>query len=73
MTLKIFKAKKAGKLANGWERGKGKTIHAVASDYEPVLPHIEALCGTKPKISWAPLHDDSGVTCPKCLKKLKSQ
>jgi hypothetical protein len=47
---KIWKTRKAGKLANGWERGKGKTVHAVMSEDEPDY-FDKAVCGANPKIS----------------------
>jgi hypothetical protein len=69
---KIWKTRKAGKLANGWERGKGKPVHAVISEDEPDYFN-KAVCGLNPKISWTILDDTAEVTCPQCLKKLKSR
>lgn len=58
--------RKAGKLANGWESGKGTIWHAVPVDNHGTLP---ALCGAVPAISWAGSAD--AVTCPRCLRKLE--
>lgn len=60
-------AVKAGKLANGAERGKGKVVHMVPSDY-PVME--KALCGDQPKISWT-IRENSVITCKKCLKMME--
>lgn len=61
-------ATKAGKLANGFERGKGTIVHAVQS----VAPYVErALCGSAPKVQWI-AREGASVTCQKCLKKLAS-
>lgn len=58
----MFKVVKAGKLANGAERGKGSIIHY--SEYDYIGP---SLCGVSPKISWS-LRENKEVTCKKCLK-----
>lgn len=54
---------KAGKLANGFERGKGTVVHAIESD----LPY--SVCGTRPANQWIQ-RDDLVVNCKRCLKKL---
>lgn len=55
-------AVKAGKLANGYERDKGKIVHIVESG--------DALCGTpRPKNQWS-YRELGEATCPKCIKKL---
>ena len=57
---------KAGKLANGAERGKGRIIHLVDSDH----PYLEpALCGEVPKIQWSTI-EDNRVSCSKCVIKM---
>ena len=68
-TQKIIPATKAGKLANGFERGKGTIVHAVQS----LAPYVErALCGSAPKVQWI-AREGASVTCQKCLKKLGSR
>jgi hypothetical protein len=72
--------RRAGKLANGWERGKGSITHAVPQ--ERALYGGSALCGIRPAISWtgnampdcvgwrdAALREE--ITCPKCRRMLK--
>jgi hypothetical protein len=63
------KVVKAGKLANGFELGKGKIVHLVDSDKEIDLYCRDSLCGERPAISWTEV--DCEVTCSKCLRKLK--
>lgn len=60
---------KAGKLANGAERGKGAVVHACHGP-EPYLE--KALCGEAPKIQWS-VRRGAAVTCAKCLKRLMTQ
>lgn len=57
---------KAGRLANGFERGKGKIVHAVDS-LSPMYEY--SICGTKPAVQW--IEKDETITCKKCLKLLK--
>lgn len=61
----LFTVKKAGRLANGYESGKGSILHLTDSPYAG-----RALCGVAPQIQWIEC-PDSSVTCEKCLKKLK--
>lgn len=71
--MKLFYfVKKAGKLANGWERGKGTIIHVVEADPEHHLIMQEALCGAQPKIQWTEV-DSPKDLCPKCAKKLEAE
>ena len=70
--MKIGGKYKAGRLANGAERGQGKLIHAVPND------SWKALCGTMPgkrSGGWLPFDKDlpSGlVNCQKCIKKMET-
>lgn len=64
--MTLWKAIKAGKLANGAELGQGRIVHIIESDYGPYAS--SALCGDYPKIQWSTLHDGAQVTCPKCLR-----
>lgn len=62
MKLKYIGAVKAGRLANGWERDKGRVVHVVEGG--------DALCRTKPPANqWSerPLTD---ANCPKCIAQL---
>lgn len=61
----MYKVVKAGRLANGAERGKGRIVHWSESDYLG-----RALCGAQPRIQWSVQESDKEVTCVKC-KKLK--
>jgi hypothetical protein len=72
--------KRAGKLANGWERGKGSIYHAV--ERHAGLYGGSALCGVRPAISWTgnAMPDCKGwekaaseteITCPKCKRMLR--
>lgn len=61
----MFKVVKAGKLANGAERGKGLIVHLSESNYCGL-----ALCGTSPRIQWS-VRSESEVNCKKCLKLVK--
>jgi hypothetical protein len=58
----IYKVIKAGKLANGFERGKGSIVHLSKSSY-----YGPALCGAVPAIQWIE-RNEREVTCAKCLK-----
>lgn len=58
-------AVKAGKLANGWERGKGRVVHLI--DTKKDLYMQKALCGEQPAIQWTE-REDAQPTCSKCLK-----
>lgn len=62
-------AVKAGKLANGWERGKGSVLHLIETEH-PDLYMQKALCGAQPAIQWTERDVDLSKCCPKCLKKL---
>jgi len=59
----MFKVVKAGKLANGAEKGKGLIVHL--SEYSYYGP---ALCGAIPAIQWNE-RPEKEVTCKKCLKR----
>lgn len=61
----MFKVIKAGKLANGMERGKGSIVHLSESSYCG-----PALCGASPAISWC-LRPEKEITCKKCLNLAK--
>ncbi len=63
--MKYKNAIKAGKLANGWERGKGSVVHLVPEQY--VYCGGTAACGERPAIAWSE-REDLVVTCKKCLK-----
>lgn len=55
---------KAGKLANGFERGKGQVVHLVPDGASYCG---NAVCGSRPAVQWT----DAGhalVTCKKCLE-----
>lgn len=58
----MFKVIKAGKLANGAEKGKGSIVHLSESDYCG-----PALCGATPKIQWV-ARPEKEVSCTKCIK-----
>jgi hypothetical protein len=63
---------KAGKLSNGYERGKGQIIHAIECSIDSYLDMQYALCGDRPKILWAEREvTKNEVTCKKCLKKIE--
>lgn len=63
--MNLKKVVKAGALANGAERGKGRVVHLVDS----VHPYMElALCGAVPAIQWSIRDDAEEVTCKKCLR-----
>ena len=61
-------ARKIGRCANGFERGKGHIFHAVPPN------SWSALCGAQPgrqSAGWNSEPDpQQAVTCPRCLKKL---
>jgi len=59
---------KAGKLANGAERGKGKIVHLVPDENSYAY---KSLCGEVPAIQWSD-RPDLNVTCKKCLKLVKN-
>jgi hypothetical protein len=61
---KVVKTKKAGKLANGFEIGKGSIIHLNYSGNEYV-----SLCGEKAAITF--VETDRDVTCKKCLRAVE--
>lgn len=70
----IAPAKLAGRCSDGYERGQGVRIHALANPRrpDPTTIYGEALCKAKPgrrSVGWTPM-DGSDVTCPQCLKKL---
>ena len=56
---------KAGRLVNGWERGKGTVVHAVSEN------SAESVCGQRPAIAWAEreLHQ---INCAKCMDKVRA-
>jgi hypothetical protein len=69
-------ARKAGRCADGFERGSGSVVHIVPSarpfgDYHAGA----ALCGTKPgrrSAGWVDLagyFGQSGVTCVRCVSR----
>ena len=58
---------KAGKLANGAEKGKGKVVHLVDDN---TIYCCKAICGTEPAIQWIE-RPDLTPTCKKCLKLVK--
>ena len=68
--MKIIAKYRGGKLANGFERDKGKIIHAL------IEPNYTAICGVKPgkkSVGWLPFDKSLPlelVNCKKCLKKL---
>jgi hypothetical protein len=70
MMIKLYRGVKAGKLADGWEKGKGQVVHLIQQDFFPYDP-VEAICGDRPSISWSERDNDTKVTCKKCLKKWK--
>jgi len=57
--------RKTGRLANGFEGGRGSLYHAVISS--------TALCGTEPgRLSSWSVYEGEKVTCGKCLKRLEA-
>lgn len=66
--MSVFIAKKAGKLRNGAERGKGSVYHMIETSY-PSLIDEPALCGARPRLQWSAVdREKQWITCPKCLK-----
>lgn len=59
---------KAGRLANGAERGRGSVLHVV--EFSGRHPSVErALCGERPKVQWAVVNRETHPpTCPKCKR-----
>lgn len=58
----------AGRLANGFERGKGSLIHASKHpEYGP------ALCGREPRVQWVRPFGEGQLmpTCKRCLSLMK--
>lgn len=55
---------KAGKLANGFERGKGKIVHLV---FDEGIYYGPSLCGEVAAIQFIEVIDKE-VTCKKCIK-----
>lgn len=60
----------AGRCANGAERDGGTLFHAVPAE------SWKALCGSQPgrrSAGWGtPWKDEQPVTCPRCLKRMKT-
>lgn len=73
----VIPSTKTGRCANGYERDQGKIVHAVMATESEMnwgAYWLAAMCGTKPgtrSVGWCD-RKDLVVTCPKCLKKLKS-
>lgn len=63
--MRYKSAIKAGKLANGEERGKGSVVHLVSED--SLYYGTAAMCGERPAITWSE-RENLSVTCKKCLK-----
>lgn len=55
---------KAGRLANGMERGKGRVVHAVDGQY--------SLCGQLPANQWSE-RELSEITCPRCIRLMRKE
>jgi hypothetical protein len=57
----------AGRLAHGFEGGKGNIFHGVVEGV--------AVCGAKPgrrSAGWVPFDGDGKeITCPKCLRRIQ--
>lgn len=70
MNSKYSGAVKAGKLANGLERGKGKVVHIIDSRYVGVWGY--SLCGERPAIAWSE-RELTAATCPKCIRQLRKE
>jgi hypothetical protein len=71
--MKFTPAVKAGPLANGFERGKGRVVHAINLQYDGTFDGLVAsLCGDRPAICWSERYD-AEITCKKCLKKLNKE
>lgn len=60
-------AVKAGRLANGFERGKGSIVHIIEAQYAGLWAH--ALCNATPSIAWTE-RELAHATCPKCIARL---
>ncbi len=61
---------KAGKLANGFERDRGKVIHALPTNFE--IYDGPAVCGAQPKITWN-YKLQYQINCPKCRKLIHAK
>lgn len=57
---------KSGKLANGYERDKGRVAHFVPDGNTYAGP---ALCGTAPSNQWVEVKDFSR-DCPRCARAI---
>lgn len=73
-TTNYTAAKLAGRCSDGYERGQGMRVHALADARRPDATTVygTALCGAKPgrrSVGWTPM-DGTEITCPQCLKKL---
>ncbi len=72
--MKIYGRYKAGRLTDGFERGKGYRIHAVSEDSN------KAFCGTKPgkrSVGWRPFYKEDyllidKVNCKICLQRIEN-
>lgn len=70
----MIKVSKAGRCANGFERGRGVIIHylnATEKQIDSGAFWLKALCGTETgrrSVGWTQ-RPESEVTCKKCLKK----
>ena len=68
--MNIVGSYKAGRLANGAERGQGRIIHGLLNG------SWKALCGTEPgrrSGGWLPFDEPlpaGSINCQKCLKKM---
>lgn len=58
--------KKAGKLANGFERDRGTITHLVEDDN---ATYGKSLCGTRPAMQWTTVENPQSI-CKKCLDKV---
>lgn len=67
-----------GRLTDGAERDHGKLYHAVPINDKlfPLLFHQnKALCGAKPgrrSVGWQKYEGHTTVTCPRCLRRMKT-
>lgn len=59
--------KKAGRLANGAERGKGTIVH-LAEDSNAAFSG-SSLCGQRPSNCWVTVENPQSI-CKKCLNKV---
>ena len=68
--MKLERATKPGRLANGVGRDRGPVVHLVPNpDGKEIHNLSEALCGTYPKHFWSDCAPDNFKVCPKCQKK----